>query len=545
MAPRSLGHRAPLLWLVLPYAAGLAAGRLLGGVAVVPCLIAATVAGGLALLCAGRHFKLWAGALLVACGLAGAASYTLHRARLPAWEQLPPREAELGLRVEHTFAAKFPNRTTGLAVVIRTDPHLRDLLGQKIYYSLRLASNEPVPLATAEIETIGVLELLVENPPHDSFEGYLAAAGMNFTLSRGQVRQVTKPPTAFRQFCSRMADRFADLLSRGVAAKQPELTGVLRAMLLGQKDELSPEQDRLFLQSGTMHLFAISGLHIGVIALGLHALVALLRFPRLIKLGLSLTLLWLYVQITGGSPSAVRAFCMVALIQVSLQWRVPGNPLAALAAAALLVLLIDPLQLFSASFQLSYGIVSALLLMGLPLGEAWQERWPLFAQLPKATWRWRHHRIEQVWRGMLGALAIGFASILFSMIAGVDYFGLFTPGALIANLALIPIASFVILAGMGSLLCGLVGFTWGGVLCNHAAVLTLWAMDEAIRVFVDVPGVYQAASFQAPWIGPAALTLLTGSLLWGYAQRWTPARGGWWPPVAIVALTLIFGVNFT
>jgi len=545
MAHRSLGHRAPLLWLVLPYAMGLVAGRWLGGVAIIPCLLAAVFSGGIALLIAGRRFMLWAGALLIAVGLAGAASYTLHRARLPEWESLPPREAKLGLRVEHAFAAKYPNRTTGLAVVIRAEPHLQDLIGQKIYFSLHHATAEPAPLATAEMDTVGVLELLAENPPHDSFEGYLASAGMNFTLTRGNLLQATKAPTAFRQFCGRSADHFAELLSRGVAAKQPDLAGVLRAMLLGQRDELSTEQDRLFLQSGTMHLFAISGLHIGVIAVGLHALGSLLRIPRSIKFGLSLTLLWLYVQITGGSPSAVRAFCMVALIQASWQWRVPGNPLAALSAAALLVLLIDPLQLFSASFQLSYGIVAALLLLGLPLGEAWQARWPLFAQLPNATWRGWHHWLEKRWRMILGTLAIGYAAILFSLIAGVDYFGLFTPGALIANLALIPIASFVILAGMGSLLCGLIGFTWGGVLCNHAAVITLWSMDEVIRALVAVPGVYHPAIFKAAWIGSTALTLLMASLLWGYASRWSPNRGGWWPPVVIVVLTLIFGVNFT
>src|SRR5690606_40928374 len=113
-----------------------------------------------------------------------------------------------------------------------------------------------------------------------------------------------------------------------------------------------------------MHLFAISGLHIGVIAAGIHAFLSLLRVPRLPKLVTGLTLLWLYVQITGGTPSAVRAFSMVALFQLTLQLRLPGNPVSAVATAALLVLMVDPLQLFSASFQMSYGIVASLLLYG-------------------------------------------------------------------------------------------------------------------------------------------------------------------------------------
>ena len=544
MALRSLGHRAPLLWLVLPYAAGLAVSRCTPGIPVVPGLVGAGIAAGIGLAAAKKSPAIWIGALWLALGLAGAASYTLHRARLPAWNRLPPREANLGLSVDRTFAATFEHRATGLATIIRAEPHLQDLLGQKIYYALRREADVPFPMRSAEFEAIGVLELLSESPPANTFAGYLAAAGMNFTLTRGRILAETRAPSSFQGFCARMQDRFSLWLGMGIENKRPDQTAVLRAMLLGQKDELSETQDALFMHSGTMHLFAISGLHIGVIALGLQALFSLLRMPRIIRLMLGLLLLCLYVEITGGTPSAVRAFIMVAMLQLSFQWKVPGNPLAALAAAALLVLWYDPLQLFSASFQMSYGIVAALLLLGLPLGETWIQRWPAFVHRPKPTWRWWHHAIEKGWRAGLGAVAIGLASILFSMIAGVQYFGLFTPGALVANLVLIPVALFVILAGMGSLLCGLAGFTFGTVLCNHAAALILLVIDRAIRFFVTLPGVYHLAAFKAAWIGPIALTLLLGSLLLGYARKWSPQQGSWWPPIAIVVLTLIFGVNF-
>lgn len=544
MTPRSLGHRAPLLWLVLPYAAGLAVSKTIQGAPPLLCLGLAVIGLLAAFAFAKQHLRLWAAAIALGVACAGAASYTLHRARLPAWTDLPPREAHLGLRVDYAFAPVHENRTTGLATVIATDPHLRDLLGQRIYFSLRDPSTGAPVLRTAKIETLGVLELLPENPPKNTFDGYLASAGMNFTLTRGEIITVSEPATAFRQFCARTAARFAQILETGTEGKQPGLTGVLRAMLLGQKDELNAEQDALFMRSGTMHLFAISGLHIGIIAAGIHAMFSLLRVPRLPKLILGLTLLWLYVQITGGTPSAVRAFCMVAIFQLTLQLRVPGNPLAALATSALLVLLIDPLQLFSASFQMSYGIVAALLLYGLPLGETWTQRLPLFAHLPRAAWRTWHYWANNIWRALLTATAIGVASVLFSMIAGVEYFGLFTPGALLANLALIPLATVVILAGMGSLICGLAGFAWGSSLCNHAALLILWLVDADIRYFVTVPGIYHAAAFKAEWIGPVALATLLACLLWGYARRWSGTVFIWWAPAGIVAGALIFGVNF-
>ncbi len=483
------------------------------------------MAAGMALFAARKSYPIWIAGLLLAVGLAGAASYTLHRARLAEWRDLPPREANLGLKVDRSFHVTFENRTTGLATIIRTDPHLKDLIGQRIYFSLRKDPGDPIPVRTTQFDAIGILKLIPELPPANSFDGYLAAAGMNFTLTRGRILTETRAPSSFRAFCARTQDQFSLWLGVGIGSTCPEQTAVLRAMLLGQKDELSESQDELFMHSGTMHLFAISGLHIGVIALGFQALFSLLRIPRVIRLVLGLLLLWFYVQITGGTPSAVRAFCMVALLQISFQWKVPGNPLAALAASALIVLLYDPLQLFSASFQLSYGIVAALLLLGLPLGETWLQRWPAFPHLPKLTWRWWHHAIDTMWRASLGAFAIGIASILFSMIAGVQYFGLLTPGALVANLVLIPVALLVILAGMGSLLSGLAGFTFGAILSNHAAALILLVIDGAIRFFVTIPGVYHVAAFKAAWIGPVALTLLLGRFAPGLCQRMVPSPG--------------------
>ena len=82
------------------------------------------------------------------------------------------------------------------------------------------------------------------------------------------------------------------------------------------------------MHSGTMHLFAISGLHIGVIAVGLQAVLALLRLPRWVQFVLGVAALWLFVDITGASPSAVRAFVMVIFLQAAFLLRRPGNPLA-------------------------------------------------------------------------------------------------------------------------------------------------------------------------------------------------------------------------
>jgi competence protein ComEC len=543
MISRSLGHRAPLLWLVLPFAAGLILAKLTGcrsfgwplGLAFVAAIMALFVRHGT---------RRWAAAIITAMTLAGSASYALHRQRLPSWENLPPREARLSLQVTRVFAQADPKRATGLALITQAASHLDDLVGQKIYFSLTLRPGEALPIRSAVFSAVGVLVTLPANPPANTFDGYLAAAGMNFRLTRGRVLATEKPASAYYQLCARGAAEFHEILGRGIAEKRPALAGLLRGMMLGAIHELSAEQHLLFRQSGTMHLFAISGLHIGVVAGVIQTLLLLLRLPPWARFGIGAVSLWLFVEITGASPSAARAFAMAVFLQAAFVLRRPANLLAALIGSAFVVLLVSPLQLFSASFLMSYAIVAALLALGIPLGERWSTWWTPWRNLPKPAWRWWQHAIHFSWRSVSAALAIGVATTLVSLITGIHYFQLLTPGSLATNLILIPMAGIVTLSGFVSLMLGLIGCESGAALCNHAAALILWIIEIIVRLSVRVPGAFIPARFAPAWLGGPALILLIVALLAGYATRWDSSRGGWWPPFALVALVLIFGAEF-
>lgn len=541
---RSLGHRAPLLWLALPFMAGLAAGRAGEFAPAAWPLAIALLAAIAAILAPGWKTRGWAVAVSGAMFMAGIAAYARERARLPAWDQLPPREARLGLRVDRVFAQRDAKKATGLGTVIRADEHLRELRGQRMYFSLALRQGEMPPVRSAVLSTAGVLLTLPRSPPADTFDGYLAAAGVNFRLSRGRLLGVEQPPLAYYRFCARTAARFEATLGRGIVAKRPELAALLRAMMLGQTHELSDEQRTLFMQSGTMHLFAISGMNIAVISGSIQAVLLLLRLPRWARFTIGTVLLWLFVDITGAAPSAIRAFIMAVFLQAAFVAHRPANAVAALVASALVVLLLSPLQLFSSSFLMSYGIVTALLVLGLPLGEAWVARTTPWRDLPSSSWgRWRR-AAAVAWHWSVTAIAIGVATTLVSLLTGVQFFGLLTPGALLANLVLIPAAMAATLGGFASLLCGLGGLTAGAVLCNHAAALMLFAIEWVVRQAVKLPGAFVPAHYLAPWIGPAALGMLVLALVVGYAANWQRACGGWWPPFVIVGLVLIFGIRF-
>jgi len=545
MTSRSLGHRSPLLRLVLPFAVGLVAGRLDWPPGHGATLAVALAAGGLALGVVNRAPRLWTAAITVSLFCAGNAAYALHRNRLATWDRLPAREARLSLEVDRVFAAPDARKANGLATVVQADAHLRDLVGQRLYFSLALRPGDPAPTRSEHVAAIGVLVSLPRSPPSDTFEGYLADAGINFRLTRGRLLAREAPAHIYYRLCDRAAAWCHAMLGEGLAGHRPELAGLLRAMMLGSTHDLSGEQRTLFMQSGTMHLFAISGLNIGVIATALQILLALARVPAAGRLVVATALLWVFVDITGASPSAIRACGMATLLQAAFVLRRQGNVLAALVLPAFVVQLAAPLQQFSASFIMSYGIVLALLLHGAPLGETWHARWSPWRDVPKVTWAWWQPPIVWIWHTTTSALAVGVATTLVSLLTGVQFFQLLTPGALAANLILIPAAMIATLGGFASLLCGMVGWLGGADLCNHAAALVLTVIEDLVRISVSLPGAFIPAHYARPWVGPLALGLVLAAMFVGYATGWKGRIGGWWTPVVIVAATLLAGVRFS
>lgn len=541
MNSRSLGHRAPLLWVLLPLVAGLIAGKL-QWLPFSPVILA--LAGVLCIAVALTWKPAWTFGITAGVGLVGAAYYDLSRDRLPDWDALPPREARVALKVDRVFPPKADMRTiSGLGQVTAAAPHLTDLIGQRVYFSFTPKFGEAPPIRSSRMDITGVLQTLPRDPPIDTFEGYLANQGVNFKLGRARITGDVTAANAYHRFCDAALRRFNAILAHGISTHDRE-GDVLRAMLLGQQHELSDEQKGEFRESGTMHLFSVSGLHIAVIAAVITGLLTLLRLPPLARFFIGGILLWLYVDITGGTPSAVRAFVMVMFIHASFVLRVPGNPLAALVASAVCVLVVAPLQLFTASFQLSYGIVAALLMLGLPLGEKLSEKGALFTMLPKISWAWYHRWINAAGQKLLSVLAIGLATTVVSTISGVVIFQLFTPVSLLANLVLIPVGSLVIISGFLALLCGLIGFSGGALLLNHASVLLLKGVDHGVNFFVNMPGASHEAEFSPAWLGFTALAGLLGVIFYGYAVNWETKRGGYWLPFAYTVLILVIGMRF-
>ncbi|WP_415908756.1 ComEC/Rec2 family competence protein [Oleiharenicola sp. Vm1] len=540
--------RAPLLWLLLPFGAGLLwehAGAAPGAAGL--ALLASS--GALAAALAGRSgnrlaWSVWAAGLAVAAAAFGA-GWLRWRSPAPREWTAPPREVTVTLRAEQVFPPAPQRKTVnGIARILRADPAAAaPLVGQRVYFSAIRRIGVP-PVASGEYRFTGVVEAL---PPPDgndrNFAAYLASLGVRVRIVRGHLSEELRAPTGFQRFCESAQDRLGASLRRGLE-RHPEIVSLYLAMLLGEKAVLSAEQQNAFMRSGVFHIFSISGLHVGVIAMAILSALQLLRVPRRTAVIAGLAVLWLYVEITGGSAPAVRSFLMIAFWLGSRVFRLPSNPLAALAAAALATLLLDPRQLFATGFQMSYSVVAALLVMGLPLAERWQARWQPWRDLPEVSWRPWQRWVRDRGRELLGGLAITWAATLASAPSSIGYFGLFSPGALVANLVIIPLSSLAIVAGFLAMLGGLAHLGPLVLVFNHAAALLIRAMDGLVQRGTDLPGVYFPAEFRAGWMAPAALVLVLATMFAGASLRWRPRAGGYWPPVVAVALVVIFGVKF-
>ena len=157
-----------------------------------------------------------------------------------------------------------------------------------------------------------------------------------------------------------------EALDRFVGPARSPLAG---ALLLGARDRLDRDRVEQFFQTGTIHLLAISGLHIGILAWGFFFLAKRTAARQYLLLGLMLGAV-LYCHLTGVRPSVLRAVVLVQVICISWLWRRDVCAFNALSAAAILVLVHRPGSLFLPGAQLSFLAVAVLIW----LSENYEER---------------------------------------------------------------------------------------------------------------------------------------------------------------------------
>ncbi len=237
--------------------------------------------------------------------------------------------------------------------------------------------------------------------------------------------------------------------------------GLLSALLLGQCYEISDRLIESFMRTGTIHVLSVSGLHIGLFSVFVWWLGRLLHFPRWLRGGMALLCIFIYLLIVPCRPPVLRAGIISVVFCAAYMLRRQTNMINLLALAALIILMLQPIDLFNPGFQLSFLAVLGLFLFVPAVYKGqFSFRSSEFPPLETHPW-WQLHFDEPVnWRQYAvrtlvhhtGQLAV---SALIASLVGLPlvayHFNRITPWATICSVLLAPLIWITMMLGFTKL----------------------------------------------------------------------------------------------
>ena len=308
------------------------------------------------------------------------------------------------------------------------------------------------PMIVLLLPLVAAILLLVERPP----------------------RYAPKPPHSALQ-----ETLYGRLAAGGLSGDELATVG---ALTLGYKDDIAPEVKRHFQASGAAHVLAVSGLHTGIIYFVLLWLLTLggrvrpLYEDRFGRCALSLTIIaamWFYAWLTGMTPSVVRAVLMVTLVEAGHILRRSSLSLNTIAAAAVLILLVHPKDLWSVSFQLSFAATAAIVMVANEM-----ETTIKYHSLKRSP-------IGRIVNWFVGIIIVSIAAQLGTLPITMYYFHQVSTYFLLTNLIVLPIATFLVPCGLISLA---LGGSIAGVYFSRISHSLAWLMNHSVGWIESLPG---------------------------------------------------------
>jgi competence protein ComEC len=312
------------------------------------------------------------------------------------------------------------------------------------------------------------------NPSDFDYRAYLARRGVHFTVSLSDPSDIVLL-TDETDLRARLLTGIRSFIQRTIQTTIPtkEARAILFALLLGDRSELAPDVKEQFQHTGLMHLLAISGLHVMIIGLAFYSLLlpvlkrlsfawAMMEWTRST---VTLTILLVYCLITGAPASVVRAFTMTAVVLGGVLTQRTYQPLNALGAAAIFLLVLNENQIFDVGFQLSFVAVGGILI----ITPALQRLLPA----PPKTRRISHSLVTTTY--------VSVAATLATMPVTLYHFGYVAFGGLLLNIIAIPI-TVIVLAG------AVTTVVFHGLAGSVTEIIGL-TTDLAVRVLLETAAV--------------------------------------------------------
>lgn len=271
----------------------------------------------------------------------------------------------------------------------------------------------------------------VRNPGGFDEKLYLLSQGVHYQAYASQVRTLGTH-TALAVVLANVRAGVGETID---VLFEEDISPVVRGILLGDRYGIDENTYTNFKDSGLANVLAVSGLHAGILIAAIFGLLKLLRVGRRAQFLATLAFMAFYAGITGFTPSILRASLMAASLLAARFFGRQADSLNALSIAFIISLLINPLDLFSAGFLLSFGAVFGILTLGWQINRRLEKRTPAY--------------LSGTISATIGATA-GTLPVMASAFNRVSLLGILT------NIIAVPLASFAIVFSFMTVAAGFV-----------------------------------------------------------------------------------------
>ncbi len=390
----------------------------------------------------------------------------------------PPREATLEIQVDHLINSPQVDETGFIQLrgtVLTSNIPTPNIAQSRIYAVAYKPEDLEAPLAESIVIIRG--SLYFHNTYTDPFELLLRQATV--------IEVDSRSAHLINRLQQSILSKIDTTLTLGEPANQP-YANHLKAILTGNKSYLSFEDKERMRQLGIMHFLAISGFHLSIIALIFYQCAQITRIPRAWIPVVTFIGCALFVWVTGASVSAQRALWMLGFYFGAYYLERKPNILSSVLASALAIVVVEPSQLFTPGFKLSYTIVLTLIIYGLPLQRTLNYRLNKRQLLPDQWSHWSIRALRQFRKWAIVSVCISWAAYWASLPIVVGYFSLIPFFAILINPLIAPLIGLSLTCGLISMAFGFVGLSSVAYFINHASWVLLDLVNKISQMGTSI-----------------------------------------------------------
>ena len=248
---------------------------------------------------------------------------------------------------------------------------------------------------------------------------------------------------------------------------------IIDAMVLGERKAISPFINNSMIKTGTVHILVVSGFNVGIVAFVIVLFLKLFRLPRNLRLCIAIFCLIVYCLLTGASTPVVRATVMSIVFLLALLIKRESDIYNSCCLAAILILLVNPRQLFDIGFQLSFVSVISIICL-----------------YPKLKSFLRTQSIKIKYLKIIAEVFLVSLSAWLGTLGFIAYhFKIFSPITVLANIFIVPLATLITLCGFSLILMGLV-YPPLAIFFASASELVVALLLKINAILIKLPGAY-------------------------------------------------------